>query len=141
MKHPAAGVRHGLWPCPYRQVFRRLAGHAVRIAQRQPDFIRRVRLEIEDAACEHVRCNHIQPVALKDFFILKAEKRQRFFPLRFALFPIGNVHRCVAIGVAVDEPLKAEIDESGWIDQEFTGRNSVGVLRGRAGSDRTRHLQ
>jgi len=99
--------------------------------------------EVENAAGKHIRRDDMKPVALKDFLILQPEERKGFFPLGFPFpfLPVRNLDSGVSVSVAFDEPLEAQIDECGWINQEFTRRHSVRILDGGARSDRTRQLQ
>ena len=54
-------------------------------------------------------------------------------PRRLALFPERHLDARVAIGVAVDVPLEAEVDERRMLDHELAGRHpDVVGRRGRA---------
>ena len=83
----------------------------------------------------------IQPVALKDLFILKTEKRQRRFPLGLSLLSVGDLDCRVVVRVAFDEPFKTQVDESGRVNQELTRRHVIGVLNRRCDRARTHELQ
>ena len=51
------------------------------------------------------------------------QKRHAVLPLRFTLAPVRHVDRRIAVGVAVDQPLEAEIDEGGRIDDQLSWRD------------------
>ena len=97
--------------------------------------------EIEDASGKHIRRDQIQPVALKDLFILKTQKRQRRFPLGLAFLPVGDLDSRVAVSVAFNDPLKSQVDERGRVDYELTRRHVIGVLNRRCDRARTHELQ
>jgi hypothetical protein len=46
-----------------------------------------------------------------------------FAPRRLALLPERDVHAGIAVGVAIDVPLEAEVDERRVFDHEFTRRD------------------
>jgi hypothetical protein len=97
------------------------AADAVGIAQRKARFVRGARLQIENAAGEHVRRDQVEDVALIHLFTMEPDERQRRAPRGVALLPERDVDPGVAIGITVDVPLEAEIDQRRGLDDEFAG--------------------
>ena len=113
---------------------------AVRIGQHEARLVGGVGLEVEDAAGEHVRRDEVEHVRLRDPLALQAQQRHARLPRGLAGLPVGHVHARIAIGVAVDQPLEAEVDERRRIDDELAGGDpGIGQrlrrrLLGRAGA-------
>ncbi len=72
-------------------------GPAIRVAEGQPDFVRRVRREKEDAAREHVGA-----------VVIDANERHRGSPLGAPDCPIRHSGCGVMIGIPCDIPLDAD---------------------------------
>ena len=125
MKHAATGIRLRLWPGAHRHDSAPFALHAIWIGHRQPDFIRRARLEIEHAAGKHVGRNQIDARLGVDPFALQTEERQRRAPCLTALLAEGHINRGVPIRIALDEPLEPQIDQRGRLDDQFAGNDRV----------------
>src|SRR5262249_28279260 len=107
---PAAGGRFGLGPRVDGNRFLRITGHAVWIGEHKSRFVRRVGLEIENAAGKHVRRDDIELKAVVDVLALQPEERKRIHPSTFPNLAIGDGDGRVSIVIAVDEPLETEID-------------------------------
>ena len=119
----AARRRHRLGTRSHRDGLRGLAAHAVGIAKDESRFVGRIRFEIENAAGEHVRRDDVELIALPDALALQPQQRQRLLPVGRALLPIRHVNRRVPVVVALDEPLEAEVDQRGWIDEKLACRD------------------
>ena len=52
---------------------------------------------------------------------LQPQQRQRRLPAGLARLPVRHLDGGGAVGVAVDEPLEAEIDERRRLDEELSG--------------------
>ena len=104
--------------------------HAIRIGQHEARFIRGVRLEIEDAAREHVRRHEREHVRLRDPLALQPQQRHAGLPRAVAGFPVRHVDFGVAIRIAVDPPFEAEVDQRRRFDDEFAGRDASAAAGG-----------
>ena len=136
MEYAAAGIGHGLGPCAHGQGAHGRAADAIRIAQREARLIRSVRLQVQDAAREHRRHQHVHLRLAVDAFAAQPEQWLRRFPVAAARLAIGDFDFRVAIGVAVDEPLEAQVLQRGWINQQLAGQHPVRIgrrTRGRRG--------
>ena len=92
---------------------------AVGIGHDEARLVRGARLQIQDAAGKHVRRDEIEHVPLEHLFAVEPRQRHRLAPGGLALLPERDVHARVPIGVAVDVPLEAEVDERRMFDHEF----------------------
>jgi hypothetical protein len=104
----------------------RFAAHTIGIRHGEPDLVRRVGLEIENAAGEHVRHNHVDARFAVDAFALEAQQRQRRLPVRLA--PLAERHGDgrIAVVVALHEPFEPEIQERRRLDHQLAGHGHVG---------------
>ena len=136
MKHTAARIRLWLPSRAHRHDPAAFALHAIGIRHRQPDVVRRAGLEIEHASREHVGRDQIDPRLGVDALALQPQQRQRGLPRRLALLAEGDVDGRIAIRVALNEPLEAEIDERRRIDHELPRDHAVrrDLCRRRGGS-------
>src|SRR6185436_2815160 len=101
---------------------RRGPSDAVGIREDEARFVGSVRLEVEDAAREHVRRDQVPRILLIDPLALQPQQREALLPVAGPLFAIRDVHAGVAVVIARDEPLEAEIDERWMIDDKLAGR-------------------
>ena len=65
-----------------------------------------------------------------DALALQPQQRQRRLPLGVAVLAIRHVDAGVAVVVALDEPLEAEVDQRRRFDQEFAGGDSECICAG-----------
>src|SRR5205823_5727355 len=63
--------------------------------------------------------------------------RKPALPLGIALFPIGDLHRRIAVVIPLDEPFESQIDERRRIDDELARLDAV-AFRGSRNSARAR---
>ena len=118
---------------------RRRSADAVGIGHHEARFVGGVRLEIQDAAGEHVRRDQVEDVALVDACSpCRRDQRHRRSPGGLALLAVRDLDAGIAIGVAVDVPFEAEVDERRVLDDELAGRDLRVALRrdGRVGEPR-----
>lgn len=107
-----------------------LSADTVGIAHREVAFIRGGFFDIQNAAREHARRPKFKKLARSpNLFIANAQKRHCFAPACFARFAILYRDRGVAVVIARDFPLKAEIVNRGGFDNEFACGHSIGILR------------
>src|SRR5215469_8059794 len=112
MINGASRRRFWLETRPNRDDVLRAANHSVGIGQHEAAFIFGVRLQIEDAAREHIR-NDILERVFVDALVAEAKQRKPFLPGQVAFFAIGDRDGCIAVVVAIDAPLKSQGDERG----------------------------
>ena len=107
MKNPAAFI--GLWfrsgaNCNDASAF---TANSIGIRHDELCLVRRIRIEIQDAACKHVGSNDIHLGRLINPFTFQTEKGQCRFPRRLAFLPVRYGYRRVAILIALNEPLES----------------------------------
>ena len=128
VKHAPVSGRLGLAASLHRDSLRhallRLSGNAVWIGQHQLRFVQRLRFQIENAAREHVRGDHIEhAIGLKDALALQPQQRKRLSPLPLALLAIRHVDARSAIVIALNQPLKTKIDQRRMVHDELARRD------------------
>ena len=113
-----------------------LAGDAVGISESEFAFVAGSWIEVEDAAGEAVGdcVGHAFALA-EDSLPADAEEVKRGLPSLCVGFAEANFYRGVAVGVAVDEPLEAEVVEGGMFDVEASGGGGGLGLEGREGEE------
>src|SRR5262245_50552034 len=110
----------------------RLAGHAVRIAERELAFVTGSGLEIQNAPGEAFRHCVRHALAFAVYPLPPDPKeRQRGTPSSSARFPESNVDARVAICVTFDRPFEAEVQQRRVFDMEAAG---LGDVLGRQGT-------
>ena len=125
VEHPPLRVRRRLGARSHRHRPAGVAAHAVGVGHHEPRLVRRVGFEVEDAPREQVGHDDVELVADEDPLALQAQEGQRRQPLRLALPAIRHLHRGVAVVVALDGPLEAEVDQGRRLDQQFSRRDRV----------------
>src|SRR5262249_14308649 len=98
---------------------RTLADDAVRIGEDETRLVRRIGFQIENAPRKHVRRDDVPGALLIDPLAVQTQHRQARLPLRLAGLSIRHPDLCVAVGVAVDRPLEAEVDQGRVVDDEL----------------------
>src|SRR5262249_41061345 len=99
---------------------RGLAGGAVGIGQLEPALVFGPRLQVENAARESIGNRVIEVLAPPiDVLAANPDQRQRLAPRRFADRPKLYGDGRIAICVAANSPLEAEVQERGVLDDEF----------------------
>ena len=125
MEDAATGIRLWLRSRAHGHDSLRWPADALRIRHDEARLVRRVGLEIEDAAREHVRRDDVHARLGVDPLALEPQQRQRRLPLARARLPERHLHARVAIGVALDEPLESEVDERGRLDEQLARRHHL----------------
>src|SRR5262249_3494562 len=98
---------------------RTLADDAVRIGEDETRLVRRIGFQIENAPRKHVRRDDVPGALLIDPLAVQTQHGQARLPLRLAGLSIRHPDLCVAVGVAVDRPLEAEVDQGRVVDDEL----------------------
>ena len=106
--------------------------HAVGIAQDEETLVLGIRLQIDDAAGEHVRADHVEADVLQGPLPLQAEEVHPLLPLRSALLSVEDLDAGGPVVVAVDAPLESEVVQRGGLDEEIDRPHAV-ARRGRIG--------
>ncbi len=103
--------------------------HPIRIAEHEAGLVGGVRLEVQQAAGEHVRGDEVveaAPVAVArlaagNLLALQPEQGQPLAPSRLAALAVADVDAGVAVVVARDAPFEAQGDEGRPLDGEGAG--------------------
>ena len=129
MERPPITRGHWLRPRADGDDLARFAAHAVRISQHELRLVARAGLEIQDAAGKHVRHGDVDLPPGLDALSIEPQQRQPRSPRRLAGLPIRHVNSRRVVGVALDQPLKPEIDQRRRVDDKFPWRDPVRPLR------------
>ena len=100
------------------------AGHSVRVGDAQRDLVGSIRLQIEQAAGEHLWRGEIHG-EVPGLLAADPEQWQPVTPRVASLAPITEAHRRVAIRIAGQRPLEAQRLQCGRLDDDFTGCHGI----------------
>src|SRR5262249_24700041 len=95
------------------------ADDAVRIGEDETRLVRCIGFQIENAPRNNVRRDDVPGALLIDPLAVQTQHGQARLPLRLAGLSIRHPDLCVAVGVAVDRPLEAEVDQGRVVDDEL----------------------
>ena len=129
------GFRFG--PGGHGDALLRLAGDAVRIAERELAFVAGGGLEIQDAAGKAVGhgIGHAVVVAVHPFST-DAQQRERWAPGGRARLAEADLDGGVPVGVPLNGPFKSEVQQRGVFDMETAGSGGVLGLEGAGGEEK-----
>ena len=104
----------------------RFAAHAVRISHLKARFVLGVRLQVQNAAGEHLGRGVIEAEILAEhLFAPETEKRHPLFPVILSGFPIADFDDSIAVVIARDLPLEAQADQSRTLHHELTWAHRI----------------
>jgi len=113
----------------------RPARDPVGIGEREARLVRRVLVEIEEAARKLVGSRVVERLAVDGALAVEAQQRQTLAPGRIARTTVLHGHGGVAIGVTLNAPFETERDQRRRLDDERAGSDAIGVSCRRTLSD------
>ena len=133
----AARVGFRFGPGSHGDALLRLAGDAVRIAERELAFVAGGGLEIQDAPGKAVGhgIGHALLVAVHPF-PADAQQRERWTPGGSARLAEADLDGGIPVGVPFDGPFKPEVQQRGVFHMETAGSCGVLGLQGAGGEEK-----
>jgi hypothetical protein len=103
-----------------------LTGDAVGVGELEAAFVFGAGFQIEDRAREAIGHGVVEMfTAAVNVFAANTEKREALAPFSFSGLPVLNRDGGIAVGVALDRPLEAEVEERWGLDMEAPGAGWV----------------